>query len=242
MTTSIIIPAFNEEVLIESTVRSIAEYLLITFNEGEIIIVNDGSSDGTQTVLKNLIENNSGKIKLRLINNIHNRGKGYSIRKGILQSVGDVRIFMDADLPFRLDAIEEINKRINSGIDIIIGDRNNPESELVNINAIRKLAGSIYSVFVQLLITNGISDTQCGLKGFSADAAQFIFSRTTIDGFGFDVEVLRIGQKHSFSIFRLPVQMKNNRLNSRVHLVKDSLQMLWNLAVIRRNELIGLYD
>lgn len=242
MTTSIIIPAFNEEVLIESTVRSIAEYLIKTFNEGEIIVVNDGSSDGTQTVLRNLIKKNRGKIKLGLINNRHNRGKGYSIRQGILQSVGKVRIFMDADLPFRLDAIEEINKKINNGIDIVIGDRNNPESELVNIHATRKLAGSIYSAFVQLLITDGISDTQCGLKGFSADAAQFIFSRTTINGFGFDVEVLRIGQKHSFSIFRLPVQMENNRLNSRVHLVKDSLQMLWNLAVIKRNELIGSYD
>ena len=242
MTISIIIPAYNEELLIESTVGAISGFLIKTFNEGEIIIVNDGSTDRTQAVLENLIAKNSGKIHLKLINNKQNRGKGYSIKQGILQSVGEVRVFMDADLPFRLEVIKEIHKRIMNGNDIVIGDRNNPESELVNIHPIRKLAGAVYSVFVQLLVSGGIKDTQCGLKGFSAKAAQFIFLRTTIDGFGFDVEVLRIGQKHSFSISRLPVRMENIRLDSKVHLVKDSLLMLWNLVVIKGNEIIGLYD
>jgi dolichyl-phosphate beta-glucosyltransferase len=242
MTISIIIPAFNEELIIESTVRSIAKYLLSNFNEGEIIVVNDGSTDDTQVVLQYLIQKNRGKIKLRLINNRKNLGKGISIKQGILQSRGRVRIFMDADLPFRLDAISEIHKRIINGIDIVIGDRNNPESELVNVHSIRKLAGAIYSAFVQLIISDGITDTQCGLKGFSADAAKFIFSRTTINGFGFDAEVLRIGQKHAFSISRLPVRMENNRFNSRVHLFRDSLIMLWNLVSIKRNEIMGLYD
>ena len=242
MTISIIIPAYNEELLIESTVGSILEFLEETFNEGEITIINDGSTDSTQAVLENLIEKNSGKINLKLINNKQNQGKGYSVKQGILQSVGKVRIFIDADLPFRLEVIKEIHKRITDGNDIVIGDRNNLESELMNVHPIRKLAGAVYSAFVQLFVSGGITDTQCGLKGFSAKAAQFIFSRTTINGFGFDVEVLRIGQKHSFSISRLPVRMENNRLDSRVHLVKDSLIMLWNLVVIKRNEIIGLYD
>jgi len=242
MTISIIIPAYNEERLIESTVKSISEFLLKTFNEGEIIIVNDGSTDGTQAVIDNLIAINSGKINLKLINNKQNRGKGYSIKQGMLQSTGKVRVFIDADLPFSLGVINEIHERILNDEDIVIGDRNNPESELVNVHPVRKLAGNIYSDFVRLLVSGGITDTQCGLKGFSAEAAQFIFSRITIDGFGFDVEVLRIGQKHSFSISRLPVQMLNNRLESKVHLVRDSLLMLWNLVVIKRNEIIGLYD
>lgn len=242
MTISIIIPAYNEELLIESTVRAISGFLKKTFNKGEIIIVNDGSTDNTQSVLENLIAKNSGKINLKLINNKQNRGKGYSIKRGMLQSVEKMRVYIDADLPFRLEVINEIHKRIMDGNDIVIGDRNNPESELMNVYPIRKLAGSVYSVFVQLLVSGGITDTQCGLKGFSAKAAQFIFSRTTIDGFGFDVEVLRIGQKHFFSILRLPVQMENNRLDSKVHLIKDSLLMLWNLVVIKRNEIIGLYD
>ena len=134
MITSIIIPAYNEELLIESTVVSISEFLVETFNEGEIIIVNDGSTDSTQAVLENLIAINSGKINLKLLNNKQNRGKGYSIKQGILQSVGKVRIFMDADLPFRLEVIKEIHKRIMDGNDIVIGDRNNLESELMNVH------------------------------------------------------------------------------------------------------------
>jgi len=228
--------------LIESTVRSISEFLEKNFDDSEIVIVNDGSTDNTKIVIENMIVNYSGKIKLKLINNKQNRGKGYSVKQGMIHSVGEVRIFMDADLPFSPEVIKEIYKKISNGNDIVIGDRNNPKSELVNVHLIRKLAGIVYSVFVQLVITDGITDTQCGLKGFSDEAARFIFSRTEIDGFGFDVEVLRIGQKKLFSISRLPVWMVNNRLDSRVHLIKDSLLMLWNLVVIKRNEVIGLYD
>ena len=242
MNLSIIIPAFNEELLIESTVESISEFLEKNFDVSEIIIVNDGSTDNTKSIIENLIAKNNGKINLKLVNSKRNRGKGYSIKQGMIQSTGEVRIFMDADLPFSLVVIKKIFKRIMNGSDIVIGDRNNPKSELVNVHPVRKLAGNVYSVFVRLVVSGGITDTQCGLKGFSDEAARFIFSRTTIDGFGFDVEVLRIGQKKPFSISRLPVRMVNNRLDSRVHLIKDSLLMLWNLVVIKKNEIIGLYD
>jgi len=242
MNLSIIIPAFHEELLIESTVESIFEFLEKNFVDSEIIIVNDGSTDNTKSIIENLIAKNNGKINLKLVNSKRNRGKGYSIRQGMIQSTGEVRVFMDADLPFSLVVIKKIFKRIMNGSDIVIGDRNNPQSELVNVHPVRKLAGYVYSVFVRLVVSGGITDTQCGLKGFSDKAARFIFSRTTIDGFGFDVEVLRIGQKKLFSISKLPVRMVNNRLDSRVHLIKDSLLMLWNLAVIKKNEIIGLYD
>jgi len=242
MNISIIIPAFNEDLLIESTVGSISEFLEKTFDESEIIIVNDGSKDNTKAIIENLIVKNSGKNNLKLINNEQNWGKGYSIKQGMTQSAGEVRIFMDADLPFSPEVFLEIFKRIMNGDDIVIGDRNNPQSELVNVHPVRKLAGIVYSVFVRSIVSGGITDTQCGLKGFSDEAARFIFSRTTIDGFGFDVEVLRIGQKELFSISKLPVRMVNNRLDSRVHLIKDSLLMLWNLVVIKKNEIIGLYD
>ena len=242
MNLSIIIPAFNEELLIESTVESISEFLEKNINDSEIIIVNDGSTDNTKSIIENLIAKNNGKINLKLVNSKRNRGKGYSIKQGMIQSVGEVCIFMDADLPFNPVVIREIFKRIMNGSDIVIGDRNNPQSELVNVHPVRKLAGIVYSVFVRFVVTGGITDTQCGLKGFSDEAARFIFSRTTIDGFGFDVEVLRIGQKKRLSISRLPVRMLNNRLDSRVHLIRDSLLMLWNLVVIKKNEIIGLYD
>jgi len=242
MNLSIIIPAFNEELLIESTVEAISDFLEKNFDDSEIIIVNDGSTDNTKAVIENLIVKNDGKINLKLVNNKRNRGKGYSIKQGMTHSTGEVRVFMDADLPFNPKVIKEIYKQIMNGSDIVIGDRNNPQSELVNVHPVRKLAGFVYSIFVRLVVSGGITDTQCGLKGFSDEAARFIFSRTTIDGFGFDVEVLRIGQKKLFSISKLPVRMVNNRLDSRVHLIKDSLLMLWNLVAIKKNEIIGLYD
>ena len=111
MNLSIIIPAFNEELLIESTVESISEFLEINFDESEIIIVNDGSTDNTKAIIENLIVKNIGMINLRLVNNKRNRGKGYSIKQGMTQSTGEVRIFMDADLPFSPMVIKKIFNR-----------------------------------------------------------------------------------------------------------------------------------
>ena len=242
MSISIIIPAYNEEYLIGSTIETIRKYLVENSFDGEIIVINDGSVDHTREVIETRIETKNTKISIKLLNNEENQGKGYSVRRGMLASSGNVRVFMDADLPFKLDILLEIQTRILNNTDVIIGDRNNPESKLVDVHPIRKIAGKIYSAFVQLVISGGITDTQCGLKGFSAESAKFIFSRTRIDGFGFDVEVLRIAQKHAFSISKIPVEMINNRLDSRVQLIWDSLLMVWNLILIKTNELFGVYD
>ena len=242
MSISIIVPAYNEERLIGSTIDAIRQYLVENFKDGELIIINDGSTDHTRAVIETLITNNSTKIPIKLFNNDVNQGKGYSIRRGMLASLGNVRVLMDADLPFNLDILRDIQRSILNNTDVIIGDRNDPGSKLVDVHPIRKVAGRIYSVFIRLVISGGITDTQCGLKGFSAASAKFIFSKTRIDGFGFDVEVLRIAQKHALSISKIPVEMINNRLDSRVQLVLDSLLMLWNLILIKINELFGYYD
>jgi len=242
MTVSVILPAYNEEVLIITTIQSIVGYLEKKFQGGEIVIINDGSTDHTRKTIEAFIDTHSGKIAVTLENNSKNFGKGYSIKKGMRIATGDVRIFMDADLPFDLEAVRKIDLKIRAGEDMVIGDRNDPESNLANVHPLRKFAGVVYSFFIQTIVRDGITDTQCGLKGFSADAAEFIFPKTTIHGFGFDVEVLRIAQKHSFSISRIPVHMLKNRPDSRVHLFRDSLMMLWNLVVIRWNDLNGRYD
>lgn len=240
---SIIIPAFNEERLIVSTIKAVKEYLIENITNAEIIIVNDGSTDQTQTNIQALITDNRSAISLKLINNKTNQGKGYSVKHGMLSSTGEVRVFMDADLPFDLNVVQEIHTKIRTNhMDVVIGDRNNPRSMLVDVHPIRKIAGKIYSAFVQLVITGGITDTQCGLKGFNAASAEFIFSRTRINGFGFDVEMLRIAQKHNLSISKVPVHMINNRLDSRVQLLWDSLLMLLNLMHIKINEWFGYYD
>ena len=242
MSISIIVPAFDEERLIGSTIDAIQHFLIQNNLDGDITIINDGSTDQTRALVEKKIASNRTKIPVKLINNDANQGKGYSVRKGMLASSGDVRVFMDADLPYNLNQLMQIQTNILTGSDVVIGDRNNPQSKLIDIHPLRKAAGRIYSAFVQLLIKDGITDTQCGLKGFSAESAVLILSRARINGFGFDVEVLRIAQKHHLKISKLPVEMINNRADSRVQLIQDSLLMLLNLILIRKNELFGYYD
>lgn len=239
---SLIIPTFNEEACIVSTLSTLRDFLQKNFPESEIILVDDGSQDGTARVARDWIVKQSGTCKIHLIQNKDHRGKGYCIRKGMQAAQSKFRIFMDADLPYRLSVINEMLEVLQKGGQVAIGNRNDPRSLLPQIRPVRLITGRIYSLFVQMFATHGISDTQCGVKGFSSKAAEFIFSRATIDGFGFDVEALFIAQKHGLKIEKLPVEMSNNREDSRVRLFRDSFQMFLNLFTIRLNDLRGIYN
>lgn len=242
MMISVIIPVFNEQVLITSTLNELDSFLLANYPDYELIIVNDGSEDMTGKVIHLWAESRAERTdRYHLLENETNRGKGYSVRRGMLEAGGDFRLFTDADLPFELSVIDKMVAEHRGGAQVVIGDRNDPASILPPIRPIRRAAGRIYSFLVQLLITGKISDTQCGLKGFNADAAEVVFPRTVIDGFGFDVEVLFIAQKHRLPIQRIPVRMIENRNESRVHLIKDSIKMFFNLFTIILNDFRGLY-
>lgn len=242
MNISLIVPAYNEEALILSTLEPIIRFLSKSYASSEIIVVDDGSTDDTGVILDEYAAGHFKNVSIHVLHNDGNRGKGFSVQRGMLAADGDVCVFMDADLPFELEALKIITDLVTSGAHLVIGDRNHDRTELVKINPIRVLAGRTYGAFVRLLISGGITDTQCGLKGFSAHAARLIFKRTTIPRFGFDVEALRIAQKHKLSIERIPVVMVKNRMESKVHIVSDSLQMLLDLYRIWRNERQGLYD
>ncbi len=239
---SLIIPAFNEEACVVSTLSTLRDFLHKNYSESEIILVDDGSQDGTARIARDWMEKQSGTCKIRLIQNKDHRGKGFCIRKGMQAAQSEFRIFMDADLPYRLSVINEMQEKLQKGVQVTIGNRNDPRSLLPQIRPIRLITGRIYSLFVQIFATHGISDTQCGVKGFSSQAAELIFSRATIDGFGFDVEALFIAQKHGLKIEKLPVEMPNNREDSRVRLLRDSFQMFLNLFTIRLNDLRGIYN
>jgi len=242
MDLSLIIPAFNEQELITSSLEAMAGYLQDHFGSSEIIVVDDGSTDETWAILNAFSKKDFGSISLKALSNLNNQGKGFSVRRGMLAAQGHIRIFMDADMPFDLQAIGEISTLINSGADIVIGDRNHENTSHATISKMRAIAGRIYSSLIQLVIHGGISDTQCGLKGFSATAADLVFKRTTIEGFGFDVEVLFVAQKHKLEIARIPVIMNENRVESRVQILKDSLKMLLDLGRIRWRGFKGIYD
>jgi dolichyl-phosphate beta-glucosyltransferase len=236
---SIVIPAYNEEALITSTLECLQNYLSARPEAYEIIVVDDGSQDKTVEAVKQLQRNN---LDLRLLVNPHNMGKGFSIRRGVLESRGQFIIFTDADLPYELDAITGFLRALRDGYDLAIGSRVLPGSEVRGVPALRYVAGQVFSWMVQAVLFSGLPDTQCGFKSFRAGAAKQIFRRLTIGGFGFDVEMLFIARKRKLTIRPVPVHMIEHRQRSRVRLVKDSFTMFANLFMVRRNDLQGKYN
>ncbi len=237
---SVVLPAFNEENLIAGTLASLDAFLAARFAHYEIIVVDDGSSDRTAEVIKSWHAGPGAVVRL-LVNEV-NFGKGYAIRRGVLASQAPFVIFMDADLPYRLEAIDIFLQALQSGSDLAIGSRVLAGSHVEGVPRLRFIAGQIFSWLVQALLFRGLPDTQCGFKAFTAAAAGQIFPRLTIDGFGFDVEMLYLARKFGFRIQPVPVQMTETyRRDSRVRLVRDSLKMFLDLFRVRWNDLRGRY-
>lgn len=238
---SLVIPAFNEEMQISDTMSALSKFIEQEYPHSEIIIADDGSADATCEKIRVWIAGYKGSLSFNLISIGIHKGKGYAVRAGILAAKGEFRIFMDADLPFDMEIIKDMMALHEQGCQIIIGNRNDNRSILPSIKPVRLAAGRVYSLLVQVVTSSGISDTQCGVKGFSADAAKSIFSRVTVEGFGFDVEALYIAKKLGYKIQRIPVKMVSNRPESRVRLIHDSIEMFGNLIQIRENDCKGMY-
>jgi dolichyl-phosphate beta-glucosyltransferase len=237
---SIIIPAYNEETLIVSTLDCLQTYLSARPEQYEIIVVDDGSQDQTVRSVQRWQRNNHGDVHLLV--NQQNMGKGFSIRRGVLESRGQFIIFTDADLPYELDAIEGFIRALRNGCDLAIGSRVLPGSQVKGVPALRYVAGQVFSWMVQAVLFRGLPDTQCGFKSFRSGAASEIFRRLTIGGFGFDVEMLFIARKLKFAVQPVPVQMIEHRQRSRVRLIVDSFKMFANLFTVRWNDLQGKYN
>jgi dolichyl-phosphate beta-glucosyltransferase len=235
---SIIIPAYNEESLILSTLDCLQSYLSARPESYEIIVIDDGSQDRTVESVRQLQKSNG---HIRLVIHPQNRGKGFSIQRGVMESRGQIIIFTDADLPYELNAIDGFLQAFRDGCDLAIGSRVLPGSEVRGVPMLRYVAGQVFSWMVQAVLFQGLPDTQCGFKSFRADAAKEIFRRITIGGFGFDVEMLFIARKRKYTIRPVPVHMIEHRQRSRVRLLKDSFTMFANLFMVRWNDLQGKY-
>ncbi|MDI6794276.1 MAG: glycosyltransferase family 2 protein, partial [bacterium] len=234
---SVVIPAFNEKRRIVPTLRKIRRYLETQGFLYEIIVVDDGSTDGMAAAIKKEQEGRH----LRLLKNDINRGKGYSVRKGMLAASGELILFSDADLSTPIEEVEKLLQYLANGRDIAIGSRALSESKLiVPQNWCRQTAGRTFNLLVQTLALRGIKDTQCGFKLFTRRAARMIFSRQRFDGFGFDVEVLYLGKKLGFKIAEVPVKWLNSP-GSKVHILNDSTKMFLDLFRLRVNDLLGQY-
>jgi glycosyltransferase involved in cell wall biosynthesis len=237
---SIIIPAYNEEALITNTLDGLKTYLSGRSERYEIIVVDDGSQDRTAACIQDWAKNNT--VDLHLFVNEQNQGKGFSIQRGVRESHGSYIIFIDADLPYELYAIDEFLKALRNGYDLAVGSRVLPGSQVKGVPIIRYVSGQIFSWMVQAVLFPGLPDTQCGFKSFKSTAAKEIFRRLTIDGFGFDVEMLFVARKLKYAIQPVAVQMIDHRHRSRVRLIVDSFKMFANLFTVRWNDLQGKYN
>jgi dolichyl-phosphate beta-glucosyltransferase len=236
---SILIPAYNEEALIVSTLECLYSYLSARPDRYEIIVIDDGSQDKTADAVQNWQQKN--EVDLHLLVSGQNMGKGFSIQRGVMESRGDYLIFIDADLPYELRAIDDFLKALRDGCDLAVGSRVLPGSQVRGVPFLRYVAGQVFSWMVQAVLFTGLPDTQCGFKSFRSEAAREIFRRVTIGGFGFDVEMLFIARKLKFTVQPVAVQMIEHRQRSRVRLFVDSFKMFANLFMVRWNDLQGKY-
>lgn len=235
---SVIVPAYNEEKRISGTLFDIDEYLKRQNYEYEIIAVDDGSTDKTAEIVAGLFP----QIKnLTLIKSEKNRGKGYAVRRGLLAAKGKYRLFMDADNSTSISQIEKLLPELPK-CHIVIGSRavrgaelNPPQSPT------RRFLGKIAKAFIQIIIfLPKIKDTQCGFKILSEKAVNDILPKCKINGWAFDAEILKIGQKLGYEIKEVPVVWKNN-LESKVKLF-GGVKFIFELIEIRFNLLFGKYD
>lgn len=205
---SIIIPAYNEEHRITSTLESLNQYLQKQAYDYEILVVVDGAKDKTAEVVSEI----SSKIaKMRLIANTQNHGKGFVVKQGMLEATGDARLFMDADNSTSIDQVEPMLKHLAAGYDIVIGSIE-VEGAQINEKAqwYRRFLGhwSKYLIRIVAGLWN-IHDTQRGFKLFTEKAAKEIFSKATIERFGFDIEILAIANHKGLKIKEVPVVWNN---------------------------------
>ncbi len=234
---SIIIPSYNEELRLPATLERIAAYLSTDGREAEILVVDDGSKDGTAAVAESL---RNTIPTLRVISNGVNRGKGYSVRRGMQEARGRIALFTDADLSA---PIEEAGKLIDAleTHDVAIGSRAMDRSLIsVHESPFREFAGIIFNKIVQSVLWLPFVDTQCGFKAFRRERCRIIFEQQTIERFGFDPELLYLARHHGLRAVEIPVRWGHSPA-TKVSMLHDSIQMFIDVFTIRWNSLRGRY-
>ena len=236
---SIIVPAYNEERRLPKTLDAILAYAQATHYQTEIIVVDDGSSDATASLVNSYIDKNP---QVRLISNGANRGKGFSVRHGMLESRGAIALFTDADLSTPIEEAAKLLSPIeNNGYDAAIGSRAVDRSLIeVHQSALREQAGIMFNRMVRWITGIRFSDTQCGFKAFRRERCLIIFQQQRIERFGFDPEILFLAKRHGLRVAEVPVRWSHDA-GTKVSVASDGIRMLLELVVIRWNGLAGRY-
>jgi len=236
---SIVIPAYNESARILATLRSVVLCVRAQGWSAEIIVVNDGSRDSTAEVVRDFA---ADAPEVRLLQNPSNRGKGYSVRSGLLQALGEVVMFTDADLSAPIEEAERLFAAIAAGADIAIGSRWLEKGRQTHRQPLyRQFFGRCFNAVTRAVMGLRFADTQCGFKAFTRAAAQTVFQLQTIERWGFDPEILFIGLKRGYRIVEVPVSWAHDE-RTRMSYLKDGIKMLEEIAIIRWNALRGRYN
>jgi dolichyl-phosphate beta-glucosyltransferase len=230
---AVVIPAYDEEARIGPTVSRIRDYLEHRALEWQIVVADDGSRDRTVAVVEDVA---AGSPRIRIVGLGRNRGKGAAVRAGMLAAIagGARRVLMsDADLATPIEELAKLERELDGGADIAIGSRALASSEVaVKQHPAREMMGRTFNVLVRALVMNGIKDTQCGFKLFTAASARDLFARARIDGFAFDVEILWLARAR-YRIVEVPVVWRHVE-QSKVSPGRDAMRMLVDILRLRR--------
>jgi len=233
-----VLPAYNESKRLGATLDQIFSCIAERDWDAEVIVVDDGSSDTTAQVVQRYAKTNPS---LRLLTNPGNRGKGHSVRSGMLHAQGDILLFSDADLSSPLPEAEKLFAAIEEGADIAAGSRwVRSELQLQRQSLMRQVFGRIFNLAQTVILGLDLKDTQCGFKAFTRSAAHAIFPLQKIEGWGFDPELLFLAKQSGLKVAEVPVRWAHQE-GSRIRPVRDGLRMFGELLKIRWNSVRGRY-
>jgi dolichyl-phosphate beta-glucosyltransferase len=242
---SIVIPVYNGARRLSSSLAELRDFLAAQPYTSELVIVDDHSAPETATLLRCFA---NATPNVRLLRNERNSGKGFAVSRGVLAARGRHRVFTDADLAYPATQVARIVQRLELGADVAVACRVLPESRYLMSPTFfsylysRHVLSRLFNLAVRLTLVPGILDTQAGLKGFTASAAESIFQRVTTAGFGFDVEVLHVARRRGFTVAQTAVEFRYDNEPTTVHFMRDALLMIRDLARIWFKDWRGDYD
>ena len=239
---TVVVPAYNEEHRIGPTLEQLLGYLKSRDFPFELLVVDDCSSDRTHDIAVEFTRRIEPGFQVRVFRNEQNRGKGYSVRRGMLEARGYYALMTDADLSSPIEELPKLEEEVRAGsCDIAVGSRDVPGSEVeIHQSRFRETSGKIFNHVVRMVTPLSFRDTQCGFKLFNMTRCRPLFEHQTIDTFAFDVEILYIAHKWGLHSSEVPVRWRHSP-GSRVRFVPDAFQMFMDVCRIRWNDVRGKY-
>jgi dolichyl-phosphate beta-glucosyltransferase len=235
---SIVIPAYNEEERLGPTLDRVLAFARDHGWKAEIIVVNDGSRDRTPEIVRSY-ERDTGIV--RLLENPGNRGKGYSVRHGVLNASGEFILFTDADMSSPIEEAPKLLRALAEGADIAIGSRwARSELQTRRQSLVRQFLGRVFNLLLRLLLRLDFKDTQCGFKAFRREAAKAAFPLQRVEGWGFDPEILFLANQFGFRMVEVPVRWGHDT-RTRINPLLDGARMVSDMLLIRWNSISGKY-